>query len=122
MDDPEEHFLWALTCVPGIGKSPMIIPAQLAKTISAHLYEAGFRHQPELQKKKALRAYRGDQNSLNPRHWVPIDTEEPEPVSIPDINQLTVHERDALLEQYRAQGLIPEFVPAPDVAFVVGEN
>lgn len=119
-NDPEEHFLWALTSVPGVGNSPLMIPIQMAKQISQHLYEAGFRHVPAKQEKKWLRPYRGDQSHLNPGgKWVPMDTEEPEPVRIPDINQLTVHEREALLAQYRAQGLIPEPEPAPNVAYVL---
>lgn len=120
MDDPEEHFLFALMNIPGMGQSPMVIPLQLAKVISAHLFETGFRHVPELQTKKLLRPYRGDQTNLNPAaKWVPMDTEEPDPIVLPDIMTLTVHEREALLAQYRDQGLLPEPEPAPNVAFVL---
>lgn len=119
MDDPEEHFLFALSNIPGMGASPMIIPLQLGKVISAHLYKVGYRHHPELQEVKLLRPYRGDQTTLNPSaQWVPIDAEEPEPVVVPDITTLTVHEREAILAQYRAQGLLPESAPAPNVAYV----
>lgn len=120
MEDPEEHFLWALTSVPGMGQSPMMIPLQMAKMISAHLFKCGFRLDPDKQEIKMLRPYRGDQSPLNPAaKWVPVDTEEPEPIRIPDIKKLTVHEREALLAQYRAEGLIPEPEPAPNVAYVL---
>lgn len=120
MDDPEEHFLWALTSVPGMGKSPMMIPLQMAKMISTHLHESGFRHHPDLQKKKMLRPFRGQQSNLNPSgKWVPIDTPEPEPIRIPDIKQLTPHEREALLAQYRAQGLLDEPAADPNLAYVL---
>lgn len=123
MDDPEQHFLWALTSVPGMGQSPMMIPLQMAKVISQHLYEAGFRHVPEKQAKEFHAPFRGDQTPFNPGgKWVPRGTPKPEPIRIPDINALTVHEREALLEQYRAQGLLPEAAPEPNVASVVGED
>lgn len=123
MDDPSEHFQWALGTVPGIGQSPMAIPAQMTAALSKHLWECGFRHHPELQEKKMLRPYRGQQTNFNTSsRWVPMDTVEPEPIRIPDINALTVHEREALLAQYRDAGMIPEAAPAPNVAYVVGEQ
>lgn len=120
MDDPEEHFLWALTSVPGMGTSPMMIPLQMAKMISKHLYESGYRHHPDLQEKKMLRPFRGQQSNLNPAgKWVPMDTPEPEPIRIPDINKLTPHEREALLAQYRAQGLLDAEPVDPNLAYVL---
>lgn len=122
-EDPEQHLLWALTTVPGMGESPMTIPVPLAKVISKHLVECGFRHDPTVQTKKLRRPYRGQQTSYNnAAKWVPMDDPEPDPVVIQDPRTLTVEEREAQLQIYREMGEIPDPVPPPNVAHVVGEE
>lgn len=49
MDDPEEHCLWALVNIGGDIGAPLLLPLSIMKGWSRHLYEAGFRHHPDLQ-------------------------------------------------------------------------
>lgn len=50
MDDPEQHFGWALSMIPmGQGKPALIFPAPFLPIISKHLHDLGFRHDPGLQ-------------------------------------------------------------------------
>jgi hypothetical protein len=136
---PEEHFAWALCNVPGIGPGPegTSIPPAWAEAISKHLHELGFVFAPYLarkagpdgtihvddlpkQTKKFLRPYRGDQTHYNPAsQWVPMETEEPEPIMLPDVNQLTPQEREALLNQFRERGDLDPVPPRPNHAKVL---
>lgn len=130
MNDPEEHFLWALMNSPGINTSPLIMPEKMARQLSKHLHECGFRHDPAAQEKKLLRPFRGQQNNFNGMaKWVPMDEPEPDPVVLPDVNALTPQENEAMLAQYRANGAldreVQEILAAERKhfgAFVVGEN
>lgn len=130
MEDPSEHFLWALGLIPGIGSSPLIFPENYATAISEHLYELGYRHHPELQTKKYRRPYRGIQSSFNPAgNWVPIDDPDPEPVVLPNVGAYTTQENEAILAQYAESGAldakVQELAQAEIdrfKAFVVGEN
>lgn len=119
MDNPEEHFLWALVHLPNVGGVATVTHPDILKAWSKHLYEAGFRHDPEKQQKKLLRAYRGPQHQYNgATKWVGMDVPEPEKVVIPDIRTLTAEENAAMLAQYRAAGMIPAPPPEPDKASV----
>ncbi len=130
MEDPEDHFSWALGLIPGIGQSPLIFPETYASAISKHLFELGFRHHPELQAKKWRRPYRGQQTSFNPAgNWVPMDDPDPEPVVLPNVNAFTAQENQAILDQYAASGMLDKTVEklveaekARFQAFVVGEE
>ncbi|WP_052083157.1 phage gene 29 protein family protein [Rhodococcoides fascians] len=53
-DDPEEFALWALIGIAETPGVPMLVPEEALRGLSKQLYEAGFRHQPELQRKKAV--------------------------------------------------------------------
>lgn len=112
-ENPEEHALWALVCPPVVGQSPMLIPTFVAKKLSKALWDAGFRHNPELQRRKFQRPHRGQQHGLNGTgRWVPMDHADPDPVILPNLGEMTVAEREAVMAQARALGMVPE-VPEP---------
>ncbi|MFI8976923.1 DUF2744 domain-containing protein [Nocardia asteroides] len=133
---PAEHFGWALRNVPGIG-SDVSIPAAWAEKISTHLSELGFVFGPHLlqfadadgnipaskipvQTKKLSPPFRGPHTHFNPAvTWVPMDTPEPNPVVLPDVNKLTTQERQALLDAFRARGDIADPEPPPNFAAVL---
>lgn len=113
MSKPEEHALWALVCPPVVGTSPMLIPNFVARKLSAALWHAGFRHHPELQTQKPQRAHRGPQGPLNGMtKWVPVTEPDPDPVILPNLAEMTVAEREAVMSQARALGMVPE-APEP---------
>lgn len=121
MSKPEEHAVWALVCPPVVGTTPMLIPTFVAKKLSAALWRAGFRHHPELQEQKVQRAYRGPQGPLNGMtKWVPMSEVDPDPVILPNLAEMTVAEREAVIGQARALGMVPE-VPTP-VTYAQIEN
>lgn len=139
LDNPAEHFSWALRNVPGVGTGPSgtSLPAAWADAISTHLSEIGFVWAPYLaakanadgyihvsdlpqQTKKFLRPQRGDQSHFNPGcQWVPMDTPEPEVITLPDPDHLTPQERDAMVAMWRAKGYISDPEPPPNYARVV---
>lgn len=49
MTDPEEHALWALVNIGGDIGAPLLLPVEVMRHWSRHLYECGFRHHPDLQ-------------------------------------------------------------------------
>lgn len=51
MADPEEHLLWALVGMAAEAGAPLIVPTQILRGWSKHLYECGFRHHPEEQQR-----------------------------------------------------------------------
>lgn len=113
MSNPEEHLLWGLAQIP-VGNNSMPIQPQTARNMSKHLYELGFRHHPQLQTKKLQSPIRGPQSSLNGlARWVPIDTDEPEPIPLPDIKAMTAGEREWIHNELKAVGHITP--PSPDL-------
>lgn len=107
-ENPDEHFLWAVTQIP-MGQEMMPVSPNLARAISNHLYQCGFRHNPELQTKKQQRPWRGQQHSMNGMgRWVPMDAEEPEPVVLPNVSAMTNHERQLIVEELRNIGFIKD--------------
>jgi hypothetical protein len=105
LSDPEEHFLWALTQVPFGQFNSQPIQPSLARTISKHLWECGFRHLPRLQNKKLQMPHRGQQHYLNASaKWVGMDEPNPDPVVMPDVKSMTVHEQELLLQEFDRLG------------------
>lgn len=49
MSDPAQHVLWALVNVGSRIGAPLLMPRKVMEDWSRHLYDAGFRHHPELQ-------------------------------------------------------------------------
>jgi hypothetical protein len=106
---------------------------------SEHLWKCGFRHVDSLRELadedgnihvsqlpeqviKFQKPFRGDHSHYNPAaRWVGVDEADPEPVRIPDIKKLTQQENEAMLQQYRAAGMIPSDRPGPAMAEVFSE-
>jgi hypothetical protein len=111
---PEEHFLWALGQIPMGDKQMQSVQLNLARAISKHMHECGFRHYPKLQTKKLNKPYRGQGHVLNgSSRWVPMDAEPTaEPPSTPDINAMTVEEREGMIKELKDYGFISD--PPPD--------
>jgi hypothetical protein len=122
MGDPSEHVAWALRNMPTIaGAGAVTNPAIIAEW-SKHLYMAGFRHVSTIaelanedgyihvsalpeQQIMLREAFRGPRNGLNQAaRWVPVGSPDAEPVIVPDINDMTAAEREALLNQFRTAG------------------
>jgi hypothetical protein len=121
MDDPQEHFLWALMQIPVGPHEMMPILENTARTMSKHLWETGFRHHPQLQRKKYQRPLRGQQNHMNGlARWVDMDSEDPEPLMLPDIGSMTTEERDWMVAELKRHGAIhepkPQLVSKAEVA------
>lgn len=51
MADPEEHVLWALVNIGGDIGAPLLLPEEIMRHWSKHLFECGFRHVPEEQRR-----------------------------------------------------------------------
>ncbi|MFG1790359.1 DUF2744 domain-containing protein [Nocardia sp. NPDC049149] len=117
MEKPDEHLLWALAQIAMSPTQPMLLQESIARVISKHLYECGFRHHPEFQEKKLQVPHRGQQHMLNGSAvWVPIDDDEPEPVVLPDVAAMTAHEQEHIINQLKELGRIADPVEAVDVA------
>lgn len=136
MNNPEEHFLWALRNMPAFAGAGMVTHPGFLRQWSNHLWQCGFAHRDWLESladengnihvsKLPKQQIKFQQPSRGPRHnfnnaawWVPIDTADPEPINLPDIRQLTIQENQIMLEQYRQAGMIPSPAPEPSVASV----
>lgn len=137
-DDPEQALLWASMYIPVAGRSPMVFPRMIAEKLSVHYTECAVVHAPSLARlanadgfihvdqlpkpsKKFMRPYRGQQHPLNGMGgWVGVDEEEADPIVIQDPAAMTVHEREAQIEQLRYMGYkINEPDPAMQTAQVV---
>lgn len=113
MADPEQHFLWALSMIP-VGGELMPIQQATARNMSKHLHDLGFRHHPKLQKSKLQTPVRGQQSHLNGlNRWVPIDSEDPQPLALPDVKAMTAEEREWVTNELKAVGHIEP--PAEDI-------
>ena len=127
-ENPEERFLPVLQFIPiGWGgdsnsRQRIVWPEAIARAISKHMAEAGCPPiDPALATKKLRPPYRGEQHPLNGMGgWVPLDEEEPEPVTIQDPMTMTKRERQAVVERLRYGGYrINEPPPEQPVAKVV---
>lgn len=116
-ENPEEHALWALVHLPQVG-APLLLHPSVLRDWSKHLWDLGFRHDPELQTLKFQRPFAGRQSPFNgATGWVPTGTPDPDIRVLPDIHSLTVEENAAMLAQYERAGMIPEPTEARDTAF-----
>jgi hypothetical protein len=139
--DPEEHFLWALRCLPAFAGSGVITHSGFLRGWSKHLWEAGFAHRDYLagladengnihvsklpkQQIKFQEAFRGPQHTYNnAARWVRADEPDPEVTVIPDVRQMTIQERYALAYQLHHDGIrIPEAVQPPKAAVFIEED
>lgn len=136
LNNPEEHFLWALRNMPSMAGAGMVTHPGFLRQWSAHLWACGFVHHDYLEKladedgnihvsklpKQTIKfqpAMRGPRHLYNnAARWVSADTPDPEPINLPDIRQLTIQENEIMLEQYRSAGMIPQAPPGESLAGV----
>lgn len=137
LNNPEEHFLWALRNMPVFSGAGMVTHPGFLRQWSEHLWGCGFAHRDYLERladedgnihvsklpKQRLKfqpAMRGPRHGYNnAARWVSTETPDPEPLNLPDIRQLTIQENEAMLEQYRSAGMIPAGPAKPSVAEVM---
>ena len=136
MNNPEEHFLWALRNMPAFAGAGLVTHPAFLRQWSAHLWNCGFAHRDWLEgladedgnihiSKLPRQTIKFQPPVRGPRHgynnaagWVSADTPDPEPINLPDIRQLTIQENEIMLEQYRSAGMIPPAAPGTSVAEV----
>jgi hypothetical protein len=133
MNNAEEHFVWALRNMPMLGKVGAIMHPSYLTQWSQHLWDCGFVHASHIEKQavdgvfdiqklpkqkiKFQEAQRGPHHTWNPAsHWVPIEKEDPKPVRVPNVQNMTIQERHALIAQLETLGLVKEGVIEPDMA------
>lgn len=138
--DPEEHFLWALRCMPSFAGSGVITHPGFLRKWSKHLWEAGFAHRDYLegladedgnihisklpkQQIKFQEPFRGPHHQYNnAARWVKVDEEDPEVFSIPDVSQMTVQEQYALAYRLHHNGIRIPVPVQPTTAEVFNEE
>ena len=136
MNNPQEHFLWALRNMPSFAGAGMVTHPGFLRQWSEHLWKCGFVHRDFLEKladedgnihvsqlpRQVLKfqpAIRGPRHGFNnASRWVSAESPDPEPINLPDIRQLTIQENEVMLEQYRAAGMIPAEPHGPTLAEV----
>jgi len=139
MNNPEEHFLWALRNMPAFAGAGVVTHPGFLRQWSSHLWSCGFAHRDYLEgladedgnihvsklPRQAIKfqpAVRGPRHGFNnAARWVSAETPDPEPINLPDIRQLTIQENEYMLEQYRSAGMIPTPPPGPSVAEAVND-
>lgn len=116
-DDPEEHAAWVFIALIMASGDTLNFHPEDAKAASRQLWEAGFRHHPELQSHRMsvpggpgqtfLAASGGD--------WVPVgepvEPSEQAAREVPDISDLSLEQRTALAAQLRELGHGGPWVP-----------
>ncbi|OHT67762.1 DUF2744 domain-containing protein [Mycobacteroides chelonae] len=133
MDNPEEHFVWALRALPHPAGSGQITHPGFLRRWSKHLWECAFYHRDWLlkladengnihvsklpeQAQKYQEAFRGPRSVWNPAgRWVPFNEPDPAPVVIPDAREMTQEENMAMVKQLQANG----YIPAPEAKQLV---
>lgn len=103
--DPSEHFLWALVGLAGPRNAPLILPPDIMRQWSKHLWECGFRHNPELQEIKFIPPVGVNVNWVQgvTGDWVDINTPLTPEQSAPDISHLSEGEKQVLLRRLQAE-------------------
>jgi hypothetical protein len=136
MNNPQEHFLWALRNMPAFAGAGMVTHPGFLREWSEHLWKCGFAHRDFLENLadedgnihvsklprqilKFQQAVRGPRHGYNnAARWVPVDSPDAEPINLPDIRKLTIQENEIMLEQYRSAGMIPAEPRGPSLAEV----
>lgn len=140
LNNPEEHFAWALRNLPMVAGSGMMVFSGFLRKWSRHLWDCGFAHRDYLealadedgnihvsrlpeQTIKFQEAFRGPHHQFNNAgRWVKGDEPTPAPMQIPNIEKLTTQEKYALLYQFQQAGMIPAPAAAPTLAEVEQEE
>ena len=138
--DPRQHAVWALRNLPMVAGVGAITHPAFLSDWSEHLWKCGFRHRDYLEgladedgninvsqlPEQSIRfqePFRGPRSVYNnAARWVSVDTPDPEPVRIPDIRQLTDQENQAMIQQYKSAGMIPDGSPKPALAAVLEDE
>ncbi|ASZ75461.1 minor tail protein [Mycobacterium phage Kimona] len=136
---PEEHFSWALRNLPLLAGVGAVTNPAMLKEWSKHLWQCGFAHRDYLESladengnihvsklpKQRIRwqpPFRGARSNYNnAARWVSKDTPAPKPVKLPNVEKMTQQEREFMLGQFRALGLIQDYVPQRDTAQVIND-
>ncbi|EFV12937.1 phage gene 29 protein family protein [Segniliparus rugosus] len=136
-NNPDEHFVWALRNLPAYAGVGMVTHSGFLRAWSRHLWDCGFVHRDYLvslagddgtipvdklpqQRIKFQEPMRGPHHQYNGAgRWVDADAADPEPVTIPNVHELTVQERHALLYQLHQAGMVPAPPAGPSLAEVV---
>lgn len=139
LNNPEEHFLWALRSLPMAAGSGMMTLSPFLREWSKHLWECGFAHTSYLegladedgnvhvsklpkQQLQFQEAFRGPHHSYNPAgRWVKEGSEEPKPFIVPNIRQMTQQEMYALAYQLEHEGIKIPVPPKPVTGSVVND-
>lgn len=110
MDDPEQFAAWLFIALRMRSGDTLNFHPYDAAAASRQLWEAGFRHHPELQthRQSIPGGPQAQFLAAAGADWVPVDTEEPELAvarrEVPDISGLSLAQRTALQEQLTALG------------------
>ncbi|AUV61988.1 minor tail protein [Mycobacterium phage SWU2] len=125
MDNPEEHFLWALRNLPMFGGSGTVTNSGFLRKWSEHLWKCAFFHRDWLvrladedgnihvsklpkQQIKFQEAFKGPRHTYNNAAcWVPVEAKEAAPTQIQDLSKVTLLEQQIYAEQLRRLGVIP---------------
>lgn len=139
LDNPEEHFAWAIRNLPMVAGSGLMMFSGFARKWSKHFWECGFAHRDYLERladkdgnihvsklpKQQIRfqeAFRGPHHSYNPAaRWVKPDTPEPKPFVVPNIKEMTTQEKYALAYQLKQEGIEIPDPPKPPTAEVFND-
>ncbi|MFC9994581.1 DUF2744 domain-containing protein [Nocardia sp. NPDC127526] len=110
-NDPYQAFVWALVGLPGPHNSPLLVHPDVLRQWSKHLWDLGFRHDPEQQTKEYHPPARGVTHWLNGSgQWAAKGAPRPPESSAPDITELTPDERMHLAQQLRESGELGHLV------------
>lgn len=118
--DPVQHVSWALVGLAGpTSHAPLVLPQAVLDKWAKHLYDCGFRHNPELQKIKYIPPAKDTNWVLGAAgEWVPIEQELTPEQSAPDISHLTFDEKAVLFAELARELVAEQPGDAPDMAGV----
>lgn len=134
MQNPSEHFLWALRNMPSFAGSGCITHSGFLSEWSKHLWQCGFAHRDylegladadgnihvsklPLQTIKFQEAFRGPHHTFNnAARWVQADEPDPQPVIIPNLREHTIQEQYVLAYQLKELGIVIPDDAMPSVA------
>lgn len=69
-DVPDEFAVWALVGLPGMNGAPLPFPVGYLRKVSQRLWDAGFRHHPELQTIRYKRPVMDEHWLTSPGTWI----------------------------------------------------
>lgn len=115
MDDPDEFAGWAVKHLCMASGDVLNLLENDARSVSAQLWKAGFRHHPELQTHRVLGAREGNLAALGAEWAEIVAGEVAAPAEVPDVRKLSLDDKLAILAQLREDGIGDHDVPPPSV-------